>query len=389
MGTAGVTIYRKREGDIVKSNDMAILGRTDCTFMQKKILDYVISFVDPFTSDVFPMVTFTARQFFDYIGKTEIGGREYADLEKAVLELSKKAYWVWTEKNTKSMIRWVETAVYRTDEHRFSIQISPSMSKYLLHLEKNYFRYNRQWSGILHLAGAYALYERCCEAHYHSDRDYEMQITVCELERLLSSARERKETPSSAPMKYSELKRHYLMPAMQEINEKTDKNVELSREVKTGNKVSSLCITIQSKTEQEIAGMASLRQEKLNSRKAAAARKKSQAYMESRSRKAAGRGEECRQTASNASPGEIQEIIEMVRLREPQKAYVTKWSELYTAERIKAAYETTVLQTGKMSFQYMDRVLENNGNYTLPEIPDKRSSMSELIKESLAAMEKM
>ena len=45
-------------------------------------------------------------------------------------------------------------------------------------------------------------------------------------------------------------------------------------------------------------------------------------------------------------------------LTKKEKEYADKWSSLYSIEAIKEAYEKTINQTGKISFAYMNTILE-------------------------------
>ena len=59
-------------------------------------------------------------------------------------------------------------------------------------------------------------------------------------------------------------------------------------------------------------------------------------------------------------------------LTKKEKEFADKWDKKYTIELIKDAYEKTIDATGKISFSYMNSILEGNGEKPVSKTPVKR-----------------
>ncbi len=59
-------------------------------------------------------------------------------------------------------------------------------------------------------------------------------------------------------------------------------------------------------------------------------------------------------------------------LTKKEKEFADKWNNVYTLEQIKEAYEKTIDSTGKISFSYMNSILEGKGEKPSVKTPVKR-----------------
>ncbi len=59
-------------------------------------------------------------------------------------------------------------------------------------------------------------------------------------------------------------------------------------------------------------------------------------------------------------------------LTKKEKEYADKWAKVYTMEQIREAYEKTIDLTGKISFSYMNSILEGKGEKPSGKTPVKR-----------------
>ena len=108
---------------------------------------------------------------------------------------------------------------------------------FLLKLKQNFTQYEIIWT--LHFKSKYSirLYELVKSIHYRELELYKKKYTVCGLKKLLDGEKYKE---------YRDFKRRVLVPAIDEINQYSDKTVSFE-EVRRGRKVVAIEFTISSK----------------------------------------------------------------------------------------------------------------------------------------------
>ena len=111
------------------------------------------------------------------------------------------------------------------------------MKPYLLQLKENFTQYELLWTLKFKSKYAIRLYELVKSIHYHDTQEYSRAFDLEELRRMLGA-----ETYKT----YQSFKTRVLEPAIEEINQYSDKNVSYEP-IKSGRTVSKIELVITSK----------------------------------------------------------------------------------------------------------------------------------------------
>lgn len=203
---------------VVESNDLITKARHDLTANQLKIVDFLISKIQPEDKEFEELET----SMYELTNVLEIkrSGRTYNQIANTLDDLRKKEVTIYNQER-ESIVRtgWVSSAEYFKNG-KVLLSFDKKLTPYLLDLSKNYTQY--LLIDTVKLKGKYAilLYKLMREA----DKDKGKSIAI-----LKGTPEEFKEW-LGAPKSYSynSLKNQVLIKAIEEINLKIDDmNLEL------------------------------------------------------------------------------------------------------------------------------------------------------------------
>lgn len=208
-----------RDSIVVKSNDLIQKSRFKLNLQQQKIILFLVSQIKQ-TDDDFKEYTFDIREFCRICGLDSIGGTNYETLKTALKELRDKSLYIMIDKNTETLVSWLDHVTFYKDKGLVSVSLDKAMKPYLLHLHENFTKYELIYTLRMKRKATPRLYELLKSYHYNSLKPYTVEFELDRLRTLLDST---KKTYDS--FKY--FRQFVLAPAIEEINEQTDIKVEM------------------------------------------------------------------------------------------------------------------------------------------------------------------
>lgn len=214
---------------LVSKDNYLIEASYKLTLFEQRIILFALAKLNP--QDPQTCFSFHVDDFLVYFN--EVGAQNvYFSLRKAIDKLADR--WVKTEAPEKqTYFRWISSKTYYKKEGRLEINFTPEIMPYLSHLKK-YTQYD-----LVHVTDFKSTYSiRIYEllAQYKSVGNRE--ITVKELRNILDLG-------EKYP-RFNSLNQRVISPALLEINEKSDLNVDV-KPIYVGKEIIALKFTIKFK----------------------------------------------------------------------------------------------------------------------------------------------
>lgn len=228
-------IRRDREACVIKANKLIQESRFNLSTQQQKMVLYLISKITPYDED-FEEYEFTIMDFCKVCGIT-LSGTNYADLKEQIKRIADKSLWVEIRPGEETLLRWIEKPYIDTKSGIIRIRLDRDMKPFLLRLKQNYTQYELIWT--LHFKSKYSirLYELIKSIHFRENETYIRRFELEELRRLLGA---------DTYARYKDFRVYALQPAVDEINEYSDKNISW-KPIKDGRAVAYIEFTITTK----------------------------------------------------------------------------------------------------------------------------------------------
>lgn len=225
-----------RNKTVTKANDLIQKSRFNLSLQQQKIVLYLISQITPYDED-FKLYKFSIAEFCRVCGIDDNNGQTYRELKTAIKEIADKSLWVSIDEKRETLLRWIEKPYIDASSGTIQLRLDNDMKPFLLQLKENFTSYELLWT--LHFKSKYTirLYELVKSIHFHELECYQRRYSVEELKRLLDG---------EVYKEYRDFKRRALVPAVQEINQYSDKSISFE-EIRRGRKVLGIEFSISSK----------------------------------------------------------------------------------------------------------------------------------------------
>ena len=230
------TYLEQRDKLVVKANELIQKSRFNLSLQQQKIVLYLISQIMP-QDDDFKLYSFTIPEFCRVCGITVESGKNYQDVKNAIKEIADKSLWIRLQNGKSTLVRWIEKPYIDDNSGIVQIKLDADMKPYLLQLKENFTQYELLWTLNFKSKYTIRLYELVKSIHYHELDTYSREFELEELRRMLGA-----ETYKT----YQTFKVRVLEPAIEEINQYSDKNVSYEP-IKNGRSVSKIRLTITTK----------------------------------------------------------------------------------------------------------------------------------------------
>lgn len=164
-------------------------------------------------------------------------GKNYSDLKRLIKHLADKSMYITQPDGSEVLVRWIEKPTFHKGSGLVEIRLDRDMAPFLLHLKSGFTRY--QLYHILRMRSKYSvrLYELICSIHYNTLEEYMAEFTLDEL---------RKRLDAENYTTYQTLKARVLLPAVEEINKYSDKNI-VAEPIKCGHSVIGMRLKISDK----------------------------------------------------------------------------------------------------------------------------------------------
>ena len=222
-------------------------ARYELTPREQKLVLYVISMIEP-EDESFKLYKINVKHFANLSGLDS--NALYNELREVALQIKSKPLVIQGHLEpgdpnpTELITSWFADVVIQANgDGYFGVSISERLKPYLLQVKREFFKYRLAY--VLHLRSGYAirLYQWAKRWQYSVKR----RITIDELRVVMGTV---ELTPKGNIKKtllalYKDFKKRALLPAVTEINEKTDISVSfVENKVKGSKTVESLTFTI-------------------------------------------------------------------------------------------------------------------------------------------------
>lgn len=225
-----------KDQKVVKSNDLIQKSRFDLSLQEQKIVLYLISQITPYDEE-FKLYEFSIPDFCKICGIDHTSGGNYADLKKAVKEISDKSIWIQIDEDQETLLRWIEKPYLNKRSGTIKIRLDEDMKPYLLQLKKNFTSYELIFTLRFRCKYSTRLFELVSSIHYRTLEEYSRIYTIDELRRMMGA--ENYKT-------WQAFKERALNPAVKEINQYSNKNVAYNI-IKQGRSVVGVELIVSSK----------------------------------------------------------------------------------------------------------------------------------------------
>lgn len=208
---------------------------------QQKIMLYLTSKIAP-DDEARKLYSFSLSEFCEVCGIDRTGEYGCDDLKAVIQEIASKSIWVKLENGVETLVYWIAGAHIRVKEDLFQVQFDEDIRPYLLQL-KEYF----VGSGLIETlyfqnkfaARFYEVIESICSDGSEKSKCYQKRYSIEEFREILGI---------EVYKRYGDFRRKVLKPAIEEINLRSNKQVEF-REIKVGRKVVAIEFSIVDKTD--------------------------------------------------------------------------------------------------------------------------------------------
>lgn len=214
-----IKLKQSREYKIIKKNDIiqnVTKRKYELSMMEQKILGYIISMIKPMEiTQKQPIYSyeFDILNFCQICGIDFKSGRNYENVRNGLKKLADNSFWI-QDGDDELLFQWITTPRIRKKDGTIIVKISDDVMPYLCELQNNFTEY--ELYQILALKHSYSigLYELMKSYAYRKH----IVITIEEIKKYFSI--ENKYT------EYKNFRRKIIEPAIEEINEYTDLNVQ-------------------------------------------------------------------------------------------------------------------------------------------------------------------
>jgi plasmid replication initiation protein len=229
-----------RYNTVVKANTLIQNSRFSLTAQQQKIVLYLISKIKP-EDDEFTTYKFHLKDFCAVCGinLTNCGGFYYEDLKEQIKKIADKSLWVNLDEQSETLIRWIEKPTIRKDCGIIELKLDNDLKPYLLQLKRNYTEYELIYT--LNFKSKYSIrfYELIKSVHYNESAPYTRIYSIEDLKKIFCIEKDKYK-------QFQHFKDKVLQVAVKEINEHTDKHIEIEY-IKTGKKYTDVKVVITTK----------------------------------------------------------------------------------------------------------------------------------------------
>lgn len=226
---------KQLKNNVVKSNELILKSRFDLSLKQQKMVLYLISQVNPYDEEM-KLYQFKIGDFCKVCGIDHTSGKNYKTLKEEIKAIADKSIWVRLEDGRETLLRWIEKPYINANKGTIDIRLDSDMKPFLLDLNRNFTTYKLIYTMSFKSKYSIRLYETLCALHYNEEEEYTVFFSIDELRERLGV--EEKEYPL-----FKNFNQRVLQPAIKEINQYSNKNVEYDF-IKKGQKVNIIRMKI-------------------------------------------------------------------------------------------------------------------------------------------------
>lgn len=240
-------IRKERDYVVAKDNWIITRSRFSLTLQQQKILLYLISRIKP-TDEIGTIYELPISDFKKVCGYDN--DYYYKAIKDDIKKLHDTSSWIEIEKGREVLFSWIDKAEINRNSGVIKIAFHSTVSPYLFELREKYTQYNLL--NILCLSHKYSirLYEYLLANKYKKT----FEVSIDEL---------KKRIDAESYTIFGNFKNRVLIPAVLDINDYTDINIEYTFK-KTGKTITSIVFKITQSDGRDYAITKVLRERKIN-----------------------------------------------------------------------------------------------------------------------------
>ena len=202
-----------------KSNELIQKSRFDLSVEQQRIVLFLISKISPQDKE-FKLYDFSIPEFCRVCGIDYDSGGNYGYLKSVLKALRDKSVGAILPDGRWTTIAWVEKPYIIPKNGTVQIRLDNDMKPFLLELKEKFTQYELIYTLNFKSKYSIRLYELIKSRHFHEMDEYKFIYSIEELRQLIG-ADDRK-----SYAQYTNFKARALVPAVNEINEMSDIDVE-------------------------------------------------------------------------------------------------------------------------------------------------------------------
>ncbi len=218
-------LRKERNYYVVKANQLITKSRYSLSLQQHKILLYLISRIKP-DDDTNMVYELSIKDFARICGYDTSTGYYYPLIKDDIKKLRDISSWIEIDKDREVLFSWLNTVEINRHSGTIKISFHSTVAPYLFQLREQYTQYN--------------LYQILCLSHKYSIRLYEYLLSMkykgtfeIDINTL------KKHIDAEKYEKISHFKERVFIPAVNEINDYTDLNIEYAFK-KTGRTITHI-----------------------------------------------------------------------------------------------------------------------------------------------------
>lgn len=240
---------------LVSKDNRLVRGHYDLGLNELKVVLILVSMVQP-SDNEFQEYTIKVSQLAEWL---QVSAENiYRDLKKITKRLMTQVIEVESEDgDTYLQLTFLSSAEYLKGQGIVKLEFSPKLKPYLLQLQGCYSQYRLQYALNLKSKYAIRLYE-ICNSHAFENRVF--SYTLDEIRKML-------QLTQKSYQSYGSLRQKILIPAIDEMTNKTDLIVTFEEE-KVGRKVTGVKFTVTKRSERVKSSSRKPRQKKSASKEA-------------------------------------------------------------------------------------------------------------------------
>lgn len=206
----------ERTNLVVKGNELIQKSRFSLTIQQQKIITYIISQINPYDEEL-QLYEFNIKKFCDACGIDNRNGTIYNNLKKHIKKLSDSSMWIELADGQETLVRWIDKPYIDKKNGTIKIKLDNDLKPYLLQLTENFTTYELGYTMNFSSKYSFRLYELIKSLHYHKLERYTYRIEIETLKKRIDATNYEN---------FKDFNKRALKPAIQEINQYSDTNVE-------------------------------------------------------------------------------------------------------------------------------------------------------------------
>lgn len=221
---------------VVKANDLIQRSRFSLSLQQQRIVLFLISLISD-GDYAFKEYEFDLNDFCRLCGIDYRNGKNHINLKNALQAISDKSVWVDID-GEETLVRWLEKPKINRKTRRIKVRLDSDMMPYLLQLRRNFTKYELRWTLRFRSKFSIRLYELVKSLHYNELEPYSYKMSLDDL-------KERMDANGYAT--WQDFKTRALNPAIQEINQFSDKVVSYEPKKESSRSVNYVLLRMETK----------------------------------------------------------------------------------------------------------------------------------------------